>query len=442
VTKLIFLQLNEINFDVVRHYRKRYRLPGFDVLMEQFEPFETFAEEKYEQLEPWIQWVSVYTGKTFAEHKVFRLGDVATVKPEQIFSILERQGLSVGAVSPMNAWNDLQNPAYFIPDPWTNTPSDSSGFSRRLTDMLRQTVNDNASGKISLKSLLILLECLVRTLSWRQTLKVIKLAAFSVRRPWMKALILDQMVHMIHLHLMRNRRADISFLFLNAGAHIQHHYFFNSEFIDSGLKNPRWYCDNHQDPIFDMIKMYDSVIQDYLALAKQGTGLLVATGLSQVPYDRVKFYYRLNSHESFLRRLGLSFTQVIPRMTRDFEVAFESRQLAEAALKILQSARMIKNELPIFGEIEDRGLKLFVTLTYPLEINSGDLGVVESGKAFDMSAATSFVAIKNGMHSGKGFGYISPNLIAMPIDRKQHVAALFGQTLQVFDKQNIGDTRI
>ena len=45
--------------------------------------------------------VSAYTGKTFKEHGVFRLGDVINLAPEttQIFGDLEQLGLSVGAVA-------------------------------------------------------------------------------------------------------------------------------------------------------------------------------------------------------------------------------------------------------------------------------------------------------------------------------------------------------
>jgi hypothetical protein len=33
----------------------------------------TESEPEYENLEPWVQWPSVHTGKTYDEHKVFRL---------------------------------------------------------------------------------------------------------------------------------------------------------------------------------------------------------------------------------------------------------------------------------------------------------------------------------------------------------------------------------
>ena len=43
--------------------------------------------------------VSVHTGKSFNDHKVFRLGDITSSTEKQIFEILESNGLKVGAVS-------------------------------------------------------------------------------------------------------------------------------------------------------------------------------------------------------------------------------------------------------------------------------------------------------------------------------------------------------
>src|SRR5205085_285235 len=109
-----------------------------------------------------------------------------------------------------------------------------------------------------------------------------------------------------------------STLFLNAGAHIQHHYLFNSPPVraQSTLRNPAWYVPEREDPVAEMLQLYDEILAEYLAMPN--VDVIVATGLSQRPYDRVKFYYRLKDHGEFLRGLGISFHTVQPRMTRDF----------------------------------------------------------------------------------------------------------------------------
>ena len=73
--KLIILQINEVNFDLVKKYISKNYLPNFKYFLNKFNFLETSSEEKYENLEPWIQWVSFYSGKKFSEHKVSHLND-------------------------------------------------------------------------------------------------------------------------------------------------------------------------------------------------------------------------------------------------------------------------------------------------------------------------------------------------------------------------------
>lgn len=428
--QLIVVQLNEINFDLVRQYLATEDLPSFRKLLSSYQQFETFAENEYQNLEPWIQWVSAQTGKKFDEHGVFRLGDIVNTDALQIFEVLESSGLKVGAISPMNARNDLRNPAFFIPDPWTDTQCDPSGFSKRLTEMFRQTVNENAKGVISRKSKITIGEAVVRTASVRGTPRLLRLIADSRKESWIKPLVLDQLIHLIHLRKLRGSRPDVSFVFLNAGAHIQHHYLLNSPFSGRDQRNPPWYVPRDADPVLDMLRAYDAMLADYLEMTKHGTRLMVATGLTQVPYNRVKFYYRLKEHSLFLSELGVEHARVLPRMTRDFEVFFANREQAQQAASLLARVTMKRDGLPLFNEIEDRGLSLFVTLTYPQEIHPGDRVAAPDGTEIDVFGKVAFVAIKNGMHSSKGFVFMSPGTVSSVPSQPIHVAGLFDLTLE------------
>ena len=431
---VVFLQLNEINFDFVAHYVRKFDdLPAFKRLIAAFQPLATLGENSYEQLEPWIQWVSAQTGKTFAEHGVFRLGDVVKAPDDltQIFETLEQHGLRVGAVSPMNARNRLRNPAYFIPDPWTDTPPHDSGFARRLTQMLRQTVNENARGRIAVRSALALAEAVLMSFSPVRTWRLLQTIAHVRAKPWTKSLVLDQLLHLVHMKLWQKTSPDASFVFLNAGAHIQHHYMFNADPVKGKAANPAWYVPAEADPVYDMLKVYDSILADYLTLQESGVRLLVATGLTQVPYDRVKFYYRLKDHAQFLKSLGMSVSRVLPRMTRDFEVQFASEQDASSAASKLRGAKMKRDGRLLFGEIDLKGQTLFASLTYPDEIQAGDAALFEDGQCLeDFAHHVAFVAIKNGMHSQRGFAFLSPNTPPHPYQGEPvHVSKLFDVTI-------------
>ena len=93
--------------------------------------------------------------------------------------------------------------------------------------------------------------------------------------------------------------------------------------------------------------------------------------------------------------------------------------------------RIERDDQLVFSEIEDRGTSLFVTLTYPNEILPTDVvGVEGSIIVRDFGSLVSFVAIKNGMHSGKGFAFLSPGAIAKAPVGPVHVASLFSLALE------------
>ena len=107
----------------------------------------------------------------------------------------------------MNAENRLKDPAYFIPDPWTDTKSDISGFSKRLSSLLKQSVNDNSSGKLSFGSLITIFEIIFKTLHYKNTLFLIRLIFSSIIKPWKKSLVLDYLIHMVHLYLYKKKKS-------------------------------------------------------------------------------------------------------------------------------------------------------------------------------------------------------------------------------------------
>lgn len=410
--RLILLELNEINFDLVAKYvaAEPKRFPALKRLLSG-NSIRTTCEQKYEELEPWIQWPSVHTGLSYKEHGIFRLGDIVGSDAAQIFEYIEQEGYNVGVISAMNAENRLKKPAYFIPDPWTNTKPDGSWWSRSLSQAISQSVNDNAQSKISLKSTVQLLMGMVRFARLKNYPTYLRLISESRRKRWLKALVLDLLLHDVHWSMFKNKKPNFTTLFLNAGAHIQHHYFFNAAPLKNELptKNPNWYVSNDQDPIADALKLYDLIVGEYFSI--RGVEVVLATGLSQKPYGRTEFYYRLKTHGEFLKKLGINFERVFPRMTRDFLVEFSNEKQAQEAQALMASARVIGENTPLFGQIDNRGSSLFVTLTYANEITA-ETRFIANGKSLNLFPEVSFVAIKNGMHQAEGFAFFTPGIAA------------------------------
>ena len=211
--KLLLIELNEVNFDFVGRYVAQGELPALAGLLSKHGLIETSSETEYAHLEPWIQWVTAHTGKTFAEHGVFRLGDIVEHDLDQIWEQLERAGLSVGAISPMNAKNRTRNAAFFVPDPWTRTSVSGDRSLQLLAEALAQAVGDNASARIEAGSYLKLLRGLAahfRISTFGQ------LAKFTLGRrsaPWYGAMFLDRFLADVFVRQWRRHRPDFSTLF-------------------------------------------------------------------------------------------------------------------------------------------------------------------------------------------------------------------------------------
>ena len=400
VQQLLFLELNEINFEFVEHYIERGELPRFREFFSRHGFEETESEQHYDELEPWIQWVTAHTGLSYAEHGIFRLGDIVDVDIPQIWEQLEAAGLSVGAVSPMNAKYRLRDPAFFIPDPWTDTGVRASPIDTRFYAAVRQAVNDNAAGGLKKQSVIDFIVGGLQNAAPGNYATYLKLAGTARSRAWSKALFLDQVLADLFVRQVKAQKPDFASLFLNAGAHIQHHYMFNSSAYDGPQRNPAWYVRAEQDPVLDVYRLYDRILGQ-VQRAFPAARIMLATGLHQVPYGRTTFYWRLVDHAAFLTELGVRFVSVEPRMSRDFLVACASPEAAMEAERRLLSAR-VADGTPLFT-VDNRGADLFVMLSYPDDI-ADDLAITVGNETIEhLRRHVAFVAIKNGEHDGTGY---------------------------------------
>lgn len=404
--KLLLIELNEINFDFLQNYIQKYDLKHLQDIYN-LKKFKTKSESEYDKLEPWIQWASIHTGKNYNGHKIFRLGDINKYHGNQIFETIEKMGYSVGAISPMNADMRMSKPDFFIPDPWTDSKSDGSFWSTKIHDVLKQVVNDNSEGKITSKSKFFLILALFKFAKPKNYTEYFRLAfgAFNGKK-WNKALFLDLFICDMFQHLTSKNQTEFSTLFLNSFAHLQHHYFYNSEFYDGNHMNPKDHISQNYDPMKDGALFFNNRIKDLLNSLK-GYDFLIATGLSQVPYKGEKYYYRLKNHSDFLKLLKIDFVKVNKRMTRDFEVTFHSNTLRDDAIKVLKSIKI--NNIIVFQDIEIRDKSLFVTLSYSKKIFKSDYFEVNNNKVFIINHIVS-VAFKNGEHCQAGYAFLSKGI--------------------------------
>jgi hypothetical protein len=399
--QLLFLEFNEINLDSVRHYAGRGLLPSLHALIAGNGWATTTSEQRYEDVEPWIQWVTAHSGRSLEEHQVFRLGDIVQHELPQIWESLEAHGLRVGALGPMNAVNRLRNPAFFVPDFWTQTQISAPRVVARLHEAVSQLVSDNAQVRLTAGSTAALLMGLAVYAAPRNYSRYASLVMTSGSRPWRRAILLDLLLSDVFVSLVRGRSPDFATLFVNAGAHIQHHYLFSAECYGGQNRNPEWYVSRGVDPLLEVYEAYDRILATIQATFPTAR-VMIATGLHQDPHGEGTYYWRLRKHAQFLDRIRVPFARVEPRMSRDFLIVCRNAEQAAQAHARLAGATSNVDGLPLF-EVDNRGADLFVTLTYPREISPGFAFTIAGESFSGLDRDVVFVALKNGQHNGTGY---------------------------------------
>ena len=135
-----------------------------------------------------------------------------------------------------------------------------------------------------------------------------------------------------------------------------------------------------------------------------------------------------------MKKVDVEFVDVIPRMTRDFLVSFDTEDQALEAEQQL-SKILVNNEVKLFEEIDNRGIDIFVVLTYPSEITDKTT-ISYSGKELLLNDLVTFVAIKNGEHQSKGFAYFSEGISEFAPPQGSHVAKIHDTVLNYFNIHN------
>ena len=86
--KVILLEFNELSPKLLNNFIQEGQLPNFSKLLNGSTSYITDADCEVENLEPWIQWVTLHTGLSFEQHKVHRLGEAHKLESQSIWDIL------------------------------------------------------------------------------------------------------------------------------------------------------------------------------------------------------------------------------------------------------------------------------------------------------------------------------------------------------------------
>ena len=404
--KIVSINLNEVNLVWLKKTASKFNFKNIHKLLK-LNFVITTSEKKYENLEPWIQWPTYYQGKSFKEHKYFHLGDANLSKSYSIYDWFQNKDENVLALSPMNCSFVTNNKSLLIHDPWSSKRVvDENKNLCKLWDSICFFVNENSNNSFKIKYLISLIFGLLKFARLRNYFTYLKLLIFSVFFKWARAIFLDLFLFDIFYTLIKDKKYKYSSVFLNAGAHIQHHYLYDS-FVyksdDGKYKNPLNYSSVFTkllDPLFQIYKIYDRIAYDLLGLGKQ-FNIEITTGLQQIENPNPYFQYRIKSYEKFFRQFNINYDYLEKKMSRDIYIYFNNQESLNNAENNLNKFKVNKKPLfKIWSSKKDKSL--FVKIAFQGNIDDFK-NTMHDNQILDLRKYMSIVSIENAIHQSEGW---------------------------------------
>lgn len=349
---VLVLELNELCPPLIERFIAAGDLPAFARLRARSATFVTDAGEDVEHLNPWIQWVTVHTGASFAEHGVFKLGEGATLGQRTIADHVGRAGGSVWLCGPMNVVPRDPVAGAWLPDPWNPDRAPEPGELEPFARFVRGNVQEhtNPAHRSTPGDAAAFVRFMARHGLSGATLREVaaQLAGERTGRRlrWRRAALLDRFQWDLFASEWRRRRPTFATYFSNTTAHFQHLYWRHMDPTAFVLQPTDEELRTFGGAVREGYREMDRIVGLALDLVGDHATLVLCTALSQQPYLGMeqgdgKRFHRAHDLGALLDRLGVvGATGVAPVMSEQFHVYFADEDAAVEAERRLGAARV------------------------------------------------------------------------------------------------------
>lgn len=351
--KVVVLEFNELVPALVDRFIAEGALPNFKRLRDEAIVAVTDAGEQPPALEPWIQWVTVHTGLSYGEHKVFDLDDGPKLTAPRIWDLASDAGRSVWICGSMNAGvrsDDIDG--LVLPDPWASSAKPlPPGLFDPYLDLVRAYVQEYTRARPEVGKAVVLRfgRFMLRNgLSLKTVTDTIRQLAHELRNPsqWRRAVILDRLQWDVFRKFHRSRQPALATFFLNSTAHYQHYYWRNMEpgrfARQSDAETQRKYA----DAILYGYRKMDEIVGEAFELCDAGTSIVLCTALSQQPmltHEETggKQMFKPRDQARLFRFAGVRGDyDYAPVMAQQFHLVFAGEAEAAAAEQRIAALRL------------------------------------------------------------------------------------------------------
>ncbi len=141
---VVMLEFNELTASLMDRFIDEGRLPAFERFRDESVVALTEPDEPQHELNPWVQWLTVHTGVSFAEHGVFKLGEGAKLAQPTIADVVAEAGDPTWICGSMNQ-PFRPRPGAYLPDPWNPDARCQPADLRPFADFVRAHVQEHSN---------------------------------------------------------------------------------------------------------------------------------------------------------------------------------------------------------------------------------------------------------------------------------------------------------
>jgi hypothetical protein len=349
--RLILAEFNELSPVLMDKFIAAGKLPNFERLRSESQVYLTDAQEEQDNLEPWIQWVTVHSGLTYGEHGIRDLGDGDKLAVKNVWDVLSDAGKQVWVCGSMNVNYRSPINGWVIPDPWMRNvkpyPADElEPYYRFISANVQEYTR--ADVPLSRKEQAAFLMFMIRNgLSPASVTAIVRQLAAERRSDahWRRAVILDKLQFDLFRSHWKRANPDFATFFLNSTAHFQHLYWRNMEPEHFKVKPGPDEQEVYEDAILYGYEEMDELCGKLLRLAGDDTAIAFVTALSQQPcltYEESggKTIYRPTEFDRLLKAVGIDQpAEAAPVMAEEFHLDFGDEDVASKAETKLNALR-------------------------------------------------------------------------------------------------------
>jgi hypothetical protein len=345
---LLMIELNEFDPEYLGRMAKRFELKNIQRVLAMQKAETTTADQvEHHDLDPWVQWVGIHSGKPTLEHRIRRLGATRTQEFRQIWHAVAELGFTWGVWGAMNA--PLGNPAgcqFFMPDPWS---FDEDPYPSDLGDLLALPryaatnyleVDVKRAGLALLRFSRFFAPPSHWPLLWRFVPRVTRSLVKNGPNVHTLSTLIDYLGVLCFVQLRCVKRPDFSLIFLNHIAHLQHQFWSNSD-------------EPHSEMRLGLL-LNDAMLGLLLADRRANEPLIVLNGFRQRNVaNQGCFVYRQTNPQKAIQAIGIRRGRVEQCMTHDAHILFETAADADAAQALLEKCWLSDGHRAFHVERED-----------------------------------------------------------------------------------------